>query len=166
MFVGRVDLASVRGHVADTAGDVVEQLSHGLVQEVLLVQVGGRHPGALEQGARALVHHPLPAAVHAVARRAVDAEALATALHRRVVHLDLRRERLGEGAADLASIEVVVVAQFAAGRDKAERPCTYCNRCLLEVVESPLGCYDESRFPNRDAMLREVLSVFQPPPFQ
>jgi 2,4-dienoyl-CoA reductase-like NADH-dependent reductase (Old Yellow Enzyme family) len=59
-----------------------------------------------------------------------------------------------------------LVAQFAAGRDRAERPCTYCNRCLLQVVESPLGCYEEKRFPSRDAMLREVMSVFQPPPFQ
>jgi len=58
-----------------------------------------------------------------------------------------------------------LVKQFAAGRDRAERPCTYCNRCLLEVVEVPLGCYEESRYPSRDAMLREVLSVFQPPPF-
>jgi 2,4-dienoyl-CoA reductase (NADPH2) len=58
-----------------------------------------------------------------------------------------------------------LVKQFAAGRDRAERPCTYCNRCLLEVVESPLGCYEQSRYPSRDAMLREVLSVFDPPPF-
>jgi len=59
-----------------------------------------------------------------------------------------------------------LVKQFAAGRDQAERPCTYCNRCLLEVVEAPLGCYEEARFPSRRAMLDEVLSVFQPPPFR
>ena len=58
-----------------------------------------------------------------------------------------------------------LVQQFAAGRDQAERPCTYCNKCLLHVVEHPLGCYEESRFPSREAMLQEVLSVFQPPAF-
>ena len=58
-----------------------------------------------------------------------------------------------------------LVKQFAARRDQAERPCTYCNRCLVHVVQDPLGCYEESRFPNRDAMLEEVMSVFQPPAF-
>jgi hypothetical protein len=36
----------------------------------------------------------------------------------------------------------------------------------VHVVEHPLGCYEESRFPNDAAMLKEVMSVFQPPPFQ
>ncbi len=35
----------------------------------------------------------------------------------------------------------------------------------LHVVENPLGCYEESRFPSPEAMLQEVLSVFQPPAF-
>ena len=39
-----------------------------------------------------------------------------------------------------------LVNQFAAGRDRAERPCTYCNKCLVHVVEHPIGCYEESRF--------------------
>ena len=58
-----------------------------------------------------------------------------------------------------------LVKQFAAGRDQAERPCTYCNRCLVHVVQDPLGCYEESRFSSRDAMLEDVMSVFQPPAF-
>ena len=45
------------------------------------------------------------------------------------------------------------------------RPCTYCNKCLVHVVENPLGCYEESRFPSREEMLREMLSVYQPPAF-
>ena len=43
-------------------------------------------------------------------------------------------------------------------------PCSYCNRCLLNVLEHPLGCYDEDRFLNRggyDAMIAEVMSIFQ-----
>ena len=49
---------------------------------------------------------------------------------------------------------------------RPENPCTYCNACLVNAVENPLGCYDESRFPSRDAMVQEILSVFYPPPFQ
>jgi hypothetical protein len=32
-------------------------------------------------------------------------------------------------------------------------------------VEHPIGCYEESRYPSREAMLAEVMSVFSPPPF-
>lgn len=42
-------------------------------------------------------------------------------------------------------------------------PCTYCNNCLLHVIENPLGCYDETRFEGRggrDEMLREVFAIF------
>jgi len=54
---------------------------------------------------------------------------------------------------------------FASGRDRAAAPCTYCNRCLVNVVENPLGCYDVSRFPSREAMVAQIMSVFDPPPF-
>jgi hypothetical protein len=33
------------------------------------------------------------------------------------------------------------------------------------LLENPLGCYDEQRFESREAMLREIYSVFDPPPF-
>ena len=59
-----------------------------------------------------------------------------------------------------------LVQQFAAGRDRAERPCTYCNKCLLHVVEHPIGCYEESRFDTREQMIAEIMSVFHPPSFQ
>ncbi len=58
-----------------------------------------------------------------------------------------------------------LVKQFAAGRDRAEKPCTYCNKCLAHVVEHPLGCYEESRFASHDEMMAQVMSVFHPPPF-
>ena len=54
---------------------------------------------------------------------------------------------------------------FASGKDKAEEPCTYCNRCLVNVVENPLGCYEEKRFPTREAMVAQIMSVFDPPAF-
>lgn len=50
-------------------------------------------------------------------------------------------------------------------------PCTYCNRCLLHVIENPLGCYEEARFEGRggrEEMLRQVFAIFEdyyePPP--
>jgi 2,4-dienoyl-CoA reductase-like NADH-dependent reductase (Old Yellow Enzyme family) len=56
--------------------------------------------------------------------------------------------------------------QFAAGKDRADQPCTYCNKCLVHVVEHPIGCYEESRFNNdHDAMMAQIMSVFSPPPF-
>jgi 2,4-dienoyl-CoA reductase (NADPH2) len=58
-----------------------------------------------------------------------------------------------------------LVKHFAAGLDRAPKPCTYCNKCLAHVVEHPLGCYEESRFASRDEMLKQVMSVFSPPPF-
>jgi 2,4-dienoyl-CoA reductase (NADPH2) len=58
-----------------------------------------------------------------------------------------------------------LVEVFRRGHDRADRPCTYCNRCLVNVVENPLGCYEESRFPSRDAMVAQIMSVFNPPPF-
>jgi 2,4-dienoyl-CoA reductase (NADPH2) len=54
---------------------------------------------------------------------------------------------------------------FAAGHDRAPRPCTFCNKCLFNVVENPLGCYDERRFDSREEMIAQILSVYDPPPY-
>jgi 2,4-dienoyl-CoA reductase (NADPH2) len=81
------------------------------------------------------------------------------------------RKAIADGQCDAVSMARPLVAnndlvkQFQAGRDRAERPCTYCNKCLVHVVEHPLGCYEESRFPSREAMLDEVMSVFRPQAF-
>jgi 2,4-dienoyl-CoA reductase-like NADH-dependent reductase (Old Yellow Enzyme family) len=75
------------------------------------------------------------------------------------------------GDCDAVSIARPLIANndlvhiFSRGQDRAERPCTYCNKCLANVIEHPLGCYDETRYPSRDAMLAEVMSVFTPQPF-
>ena len=63
----------------------------------------------------------------------------------------------------LANPDLVEV--FRRGQDRADRPCTFCNRCLAHVVKDPLGCYDESRYPSRAAMIAEIMSVFDPPEF-
>ena len=82
------------------------------------------------------------------------------------------RQAISSGDCDGVSIARPLVAnndlvnQFAAGRDKAEKPCTYCNKCLAHVVEHPLGCYEESRYASREEMMAQVMSVFHPLPFE
>jgi 2,4-dienoyl-CoA reductase-like NADH-dependent reductase (Old Yellow Enzyme family) len=82
------------------------------------------------------------------------------------------RRAIEEGDCDAVTIARPLIAnpdlpqQFAAGADRPERPCTYCNRCLVNVIENPLGCYDPSRFGgDTDAMMREVMSVYEPTGF-
>ena len=55
-----------------------------------------------------------------------------------------------------------LVHMFARGLDSAPKPCSYCNKCLVNAVENPLGCYDESRFESREAMIDQIMSVFRP----
>ncbi|MEH2047131.1 NADH:flavin oxidoreductase [Nostoc sp.] len=53
-----------------------------------------------------------------------------------------------------------LVKSFKAGKDLADKPCTYCNKCLLNIIENPLGCYEEDRFNSYEEMMEEVMSVF------
>jgi 2,4-dienoyl-CoA reductase-like NADH-dependent reductase (Old Yellow Enzyme family) len=55
-----------------------------------------------------------------------------------------------------------LVQLWQAGHDRPPRPCTYCNKCLINQLENPLGCYDESRFDSREEMVRQILSVYTP----
>ena len=50
---------------------------------------------------------------------------------------------------------------FAAGRNKPERPCTYSNRCLLEVLDNPPGCYELQRYSSHEEMIADVMSIFE-----
>ncbi len=78
---------------------------------------------------------------------------------------------LRDGACDAVTIARPLVANndlvrlFADGAERAPRPCSYCNKCLFNVLESPLGCYDERRYESREEMIREIYSVYDPPPF-
>jgi 2,4-dienoyl-CoA reductase-like NADH-dependent reductase (Old Yellow Enzyme family) len=51
------------------------------------------------------------------------------------------------------------------------KECTYCNKCLVNDLENPLGCYELSRFDGDSfeqrygRMIAEVMSVFEPPTF-
>ncbi len=81
------------------------------------------------------------------------------------------RAAIDGGKCDAVSIARSLVAnndlvkQFAAGADRPAVPCTYCNKCLVNAVKNPLGCYEESRFASRDEMIAQIYSVFQPPEF-
>ena len=77
---------------------------------------------------------------------------------------------LRSGAADAVTIARPLLANPNLPRDlhnglagPAAPLCSCCNRCLVNVIEHPLGCYDESRFEGRggrEAMLREVFAIF------
>jgi 2,4-dienoyl-CoA reductase-like NADH-dependent reductase (Old Yellow Enzyme family) len=55
-----------------------------------------------------------------------------------------------------------LVHLFEQGHDSPPKPCTYCNKCLFNFIENPLGCYEESRFDSREEMVRQILSVYEP----
>jgi len=50
---------------------------------------------------------------------------------------------------------------FARGEETAPKPCTYCNKCLINVLDHPLGCYEEDRFSSYDEMMREMMSFYE-----
>jgi 2,4-dienoyl-CoA reductase (NADPH2) len=78
----------------------------------------------------------------------------------------LIRRVISEGYADAVSIARPLIANndlpkiLASGKDLPDKPCSFCNRCLLNAIANPLGCYDERRFSDREAMISEVMSVY------
>lgn len=80
------------------------------------------------------------------------------------------REGLRSGAFDAVAIARSLIANpdlvqhWAAGRDQPPLPCTYCNRCLLNAPENPIGCYEPARFASREAMIEQVMSVYRARP--
>lgn len=81
------------------------------------------------------------------------------------------RVALDSQACDAVSIARSLIANndltewWRKGHDRPPRPCTYCNKCLVNGTENPLGCYEEARFDSREDMIREVMSVFSPTSF-
>jgi 2,4-dienoyl-CoA reductase-like NADH-dependent reductase (Old Yellow Enzyme family) len=82
------------------------------------------------------------------------------------------RDALSAGSCDAVTIARPLVANpdlldlWRAGHDRPPRPCSYCNKCLFNLLEHPLACYDERRFDSRDAMLEQAFAVFTPPPYE
>ncbi|HEU4687225.1 MAG TPA: NADH:flavin oxidoreductase [Vicinamibacterales bacterium] len=77
------------------------------------------------------------------------------------------REALKAGRCDVITIARGLLAnpdmpqRFAAGHDAPEKPCTYCNKCLVNALLSPLACWEESRFESRDQMFEEAYRVYK-----
>jgi 2,4-dienoyl-CoA reductase-like NADH-dependent reductase (Old Yellow Enzyme family) len=78
----------------------------------------------------------------------------------------LVRQAINDGDCDAVTIARPLIANpnlvslWQSGHDRPPRPCTFSNKCLFNVLESPLGCYDESRYASREEMLDEIYSVF------
>jgi 2,4-dienoyl-CoA reductase (NADPH2) len=91
-------------------------------------------------------------------------------VHRRVQRAHRIAAALRDGSCDGVSIACSLLANPGLPRDlenwdgPIDPLCTYCNRCLVNVLEHFLGCYDENRFTGRggyDAMIAEVMSIFE-----
>jgi 2,4-dienoyl-CoA reductase-like NADH-dependent reductase (Old Yellow Enzyme family) len=80
-------------------------------------------------------------------------------------------QALHDGCCDAVTIARPLIANndlvkiFASGQNQAPKPCTYCNRCLVNAVANPLGCYELKRFGSHDEMVDQIMSVFRPAPF-
>lgn len=99
-------------------------------------------------------------------KRKVNIPVLSTGGFQRASYI---RQVIAEGYCDGVSIARALVANpnlasiFAQGTDVPDKPCTYCNKCLMHVVEDPFGCYEVSRFDgDYERMMREIMSVFEP----
>ena len=98
---------------------------------------------------------------------AVSIPVIVTGGFQRAPHI---RAALERGDCDAVAIARGLIANndlvrmFEEGLDEAPRPCTYCNKCLYAVLESPLGCYDETRFDSREQMVAQIMSVFEDEP--
>jgi 2,4-dienoyl-CoA reductase (NADPH2) len=93
-------------------------------------------------------------------------------------HADKIAAAIRGGACDGVSIGRPLIANddlpkilaHANGPEKGKE-CTYCNKCLMNDLENPLGCYELSRYEGStfeeqyQNMLEKVMSVFEPPTF-
>jgi 2,4-dienoyl-CoA reductase-like NADH-dependent reductase (Old Yellow Enzyme family) len=82
------------------------------------------------------------------------------------------RRVITEGYTDAVSIARPLIANrdlpqiLESGRDLPDKPCSFCNRCLVNAIVNPLGCYDARRFDgDHDAMVAKILEVFHPSQF-
>lgn len=85
---------------------------------------------------------------------------------------NLIRKVITEGYCDGVAIARPLIANndlpkiLQAGKNLPEKPCSFCNRCLINAVANPLGCYDLDRYGgDREAMINEVMTVYHPQPY-
>ncbi len=93
-------------------------------------------------------------------------------------HADKIAAAIRDGACDGVSIGRPLIANNDLPKilqtqngPSPDKECTYCNKCLLNDLENPLGCYELSRFDGDtfedkwQNMIDEAMSVFEPPTF-
>jgi 2,4-dienoyl-CoA reductase (NADPH2) len=91
-------------------------------------------------------------------------------------HAHAIAKAIAEGFCDAVTIARPLIAnndlpRILQRQNGPDRECTYCNKCLLNDLENPLGCYEVSRYPGAtyderyDNMIRDVMSVFDPPTY-
>jgi len=83
----------------------------------------------------------------------------------------LVRRYLADGWLDGVSLARPLIANpdlplvWAQGRDLPERPCTFCNKCLLNAPKNLLGCYELDRFDGDwDKMVAEIHKIYETKP--
>ena len=68
----------------------------------------------------------------------------------------------------LANPELPKLAREASKRGQRDYvspvPCTCCNKCTVNVLENPLGCYERKRFDSYEGMIQHTLSFYEPGP--
>ena len=80
------------------------------------------------------------------------------------------REAIEGGGCDGVAIARSLVANpdlprfWSEGHEQPPRPCTYCNRCLLNAPKNPMGCYEPKRFADHDAMVAELMTIYRTHP--
>jgi len=84
----------------------------------------------------------------------------------------LIRKAISQGYCDAVTMARPLIANndlpqiLKKGQDQPDRPCTFCNRCLINAVANPLGCYDIRRFDgDHDKMVEQIMTVYRPATF-
>jgi len=76
------------------------------------------------------------------------------------------RDGISSGAFDGVAIARSLLANndlvrwWESGHDRPPRPCTYCNKCLLNAPKNPMGCYELSRYDSREQMIDNLMSIY------
>lgn len=80
------------------------------------------------------------------------------------------RAAIADGSCDGVAIARSLVANpdlphfWKTGDELPPRPCTYCNRCLLNAPKNPMGCYEPTRFPSHEAMVEQLMTIYRAHP--
>jgi len=78
------------------------------------------------------------------------------------------REVIAQGKCDAVTVARPLLANpdlpltLLRGEEVSQKKrCTYCNKCLVHVLEDPLGCYEHARYDSYDEMIRNVMDFYE-----